>query len=256
MKSFNKYIFNPKYVEAAQLEVTPRSVEFLRKLDSEDSVDEVVELELGLMKEHQSNLMKVGDLLIYHLRQKVRLESGLPDDQYLKDPDILADLHLMPRHVRTGLVLGALTCAQNFNSTGHLHIDYRDISRANADLFEQDGLQVDMLLDNLSANTAERTERLRYMLGSWMELERPSQALESATVLSAVVAYSLMDYQKRRAYSEYLEKTKDMAWSQYDQAMLGSQDSPGFVIPEHIRTVQSINRYLEDQKSGYIDPED
>jgi|GEM_PF-4691810 len=255
MKSFNKYIFNPRYVAEAQLEVSPRSVEFLQRLDGEDSVDEVVQLELELMSQYQPNLMKVGDLLTYHLRQKARLESGLADDEYLKDPDTLKDLHLMSRHVRTGLVLGALTCAQNFRQTGHLSVDYRDISSTNADLFEQDGLEVDMLLDNLLANTEQSTGRLRYMLGSWMELERPSETLEAATTLAAVAAYSLLDYQKRRAYSEHLEKTKDLAWSQYDETMRRNQESPGFTTPEHIRTLQSINCYLENQKVGYLDPE-
>jgi hypothetical protein len=254
VKNFQRFITNPDYVREALTLVGPAAVAPLEQIDRDGDLEQIVGWEWQFMRAHQPNLVKAADYLTFHLRNRVRLDSGLPDDRYLKDPETLAALHGMRSHIITGFVLGAVACAQNWRPTGYAAIDYRDISASTLAPFEEeDGLKVDMMLDALDANTAEGTARLRYTVGNWMDMERGSPKLEEATVLGAVACYALLDYQNRKAYKDYLRKTSDLAWQEY-QGPLGAAEAELEQlrraldsIPAAIRYKLQINDFLANQ---------
>lgn len=225
MINFENYIFNPDSVDEHMLEAQDWQLEPIIALESDELLDTAVALEQEVMQARLPRLNVLASSVAGHLRIK---HNGRP---------------AMANHFLYGFAIGLMAANRGYNFSniktaatkqiedGRLKTYFKDASADTVELFEtSDGVGMDMLLDAIDINTEPKTERLRELLDYRLEMLRPAPELEDAAKMGALVCYSVLTYERKRA----LLREKGAQWAQYD-----SENSEQYLIPEQWLSLSS-----------------
>jgi hypothetical protein len=207
MKNLETYIFDPEAVDKLMPAIVSEHLRPIARINEDGWLDLAVGVEQEAIAEHQPNLQKLAEALAAHYRIA---HNGRP---------------AMAKSIQYGFAIGRMVASKvyvsrqralmgdnrNAQEKRRLAVYYRDVEPDTLAAFEDaDTLPLEMLIDAIDVNTAEKTAALRDLTDYSLVLERDDPDLESAITLGAVVCYTVLAFDKMRSYENSLNNAVEI----------------------------------------------